>query len=155
MTNAMFNGNLGGLAGADAKCADAASQAGLTGSFKAWLSTSGGTPLSRFTQSTVPYVLTNGVQIASNWADLVDGVIDNPINVSATGQTIASGFAWTNTTSAGSAKFANPSLSCSGFTQAFASDPGPVGINVGTLQAWTDHSTRTCNLSSHLMCFQQ
>jgi len=36
----------------------------------AWLSDSTGTPNMRFTQSTVPYALVNGVEIASSYADL-------------------------------------------------------------------------------------
>jgi len=38
-TSTAYNGNLGGIAGADAKCMAHASNAGLTGTFKAWVST--------------------------------------------------------------------------------------------------------------------
>ncbi|HYL59494.1 MAG TPA: hypothetical protein VEU51_11520, partial [Candidatus Acidoferrales bacterium] len=41
VTSSTFDGNLGGQAGADADCASLASGAGLAGTFKAWLSTSG------------------------------------------------------------------------------------------------------------------
>ena len=39
VTSGTFTGNLGGLAGVDAKCNAAALSAGLTGMFVAWLST--------------------------------------------------------------------------------------------------------------------
>ncbi|MDE0205503.1 MAG: hypothetical protein OXP66_05695, partial [Candidatus Tectomicrobia bacterium] len=39
VTKAAFQGNFGGLAGADARCQSAARDAGLPGLFRAWLST--------------------------------------------------------------------------------------------------------------------
>src|SRR5262245_41660475 len=53
-------GNLGGLAGADAKCADRAAAAGLTGAYKAWLSDSHKSAASRLTHSVGSYSLIDG-----------------------------------------------------------------------------------------------
>jgi hypothetical protein len=71
------NGNMGGLAGADATCQSEADAAQLTGTFKAWLSDSTASPATRFTHNPGWYVnygdypgYQNGAKIADNWADL-------------------------------------------------------------------------------------
>ena len=51
-TGRTFDGNLGGLAGADAKCQAAATAGGLTGTYRAWLGATGVDPSSRFTGAT-------------------------------------------------------------------------------------------------------
>jgi hypothetical protein len=73
------DGNLGGLAGADAHCQRLASDAGLPGAYRAWLSDSRDSPSTRFTRSTGPYVLANGTVIADRYADFTDGTLDNAI----------------------------------------------------------------------------
>ena len=82
VTSTKQYGKMGGLAGADAICNDLAADANLPGTYKAWLSTpqQNGTPATRFTQSSVPYIRVDGVQVADNWADLTDGSLDAPIN---------------------------------------------------------------------------
>jgi hypothetical protein len=54
-----FTGALGGLIGADQQCAALAGAAGLSGTYRAWLSDDTGSPATRFTPSTVPYVHTS------------------------------------------------------------------------------------------------
>jgi hypothetical protein len=76
---------LWGLDAADAKCQRLATAAGLVGTYKAWLSNGSASPASRFVRSIYPYVRVDGVMIASNWDDLVDGVLNNPINKTETG----------------------------------------------------------------------
>jgi hypothetical protein len=73
--------NLGGLAGADQICQDLASDAGLLGTFKAWLSAATQSPSTRFAHSATPYYLTDGTVIANNWGDLIDGTLDVPISL--------------------------------------------------------------------------
>jgi Protein of unknown function (DUF1554) len=60
VTSQGFNGNLGGLAGADTKCQALADTAGLGGTYKAWLSDSTTDARNRLTQATVPYRLVDG-----------------------------------------------------------------------------------------------
>jgi cysteine-rich repeat protein len=79
VTSELFDGNLGGLAGADAHCQRLASDAGLPGAYRAWLSDGRDSPSTRFTRSTGPYVLVNGTVIADSYADFTDGTLDNPI----------------------------------------------------------------------------
>jgi len=96
-TSVMFNGDLGGLLGADAECQALAVAAGLPGSYMAWLSTDTESPSTRMTQSTTPYVRPDGVQVAPDWAGLVDGSLDAPIDVTEVGGAVPLG----NTSCAG------------------------------------------------------
>src|SRR5690606_24810944 len=82
VSSQMYDGNLGGLAGADAKCQALADAANLPGTYMAWVSTNeaNGSPATRFTQSPTPYVKVDGVKVADNWADLIDGVLDSAID---------------------------------------------------------------------------
>src|SRR4051812_50129369 len=81
----------GGLANADGICQVAADDAGLGGTYKAWLSDNTASPSTRFTHATQPYVLPNGVQVAADWADLTDSRLDNPIVINPFGQTLLPG----------------------------------------------------------------
>lgn len=71
VSSVAYTGNLGGLDGADAKCAALALAADLPGTYKAWLSDATGSPSTRFTHPTVDYVLSDGVTVFANgWSDL-------------------------------------------------------------------------------------
>ena len=86
VTSTTHDGNLGGLAGADAICQARAAAAGLPGTYLAWLSDGSASPATRFlTQSAGPYRLVNGTTIADDWADLTSGDLDAPINITETG----------------------------------------------------------------------
>jgi hypothetical protein len=108
-TSGLFDGNLGGLDGADQKCQDAAFAAGLDGQYLAWLSKVGGPiigepasgPLHRFVRHHVPYVRPDGIQVADHFGDLVDGTLDNPISADEFGGTIFEGTAWSSTSANG------------------------------------------------------
>jgi cysteine-rich repeat protein len=78
-TSTLFDGNLGGLAGADMKCQAAADAASLPGTYLAWVSNAMGSPATRFTKSMIPYVRRDGTKVADNWNDLIDGSLDAPI----------------------------------------------------------------------------
>ena len=67
VTSAQFNGNLGGLTGADDKCqAEANGPASIvpSGTYLAWLSDGTDSPDTRFTKSAHPYMLPDGSKIA-------------------------------------------------------------------------------------------
>ena len=65
-------GGATGLAGADNICNARAGEASLPGTYTAWLSTNATDARDRVTQASVPYLQTNGIKIADNFADLVD-----------------------------------------------------------------------------------
>jgi hypothetical protein len=70
----------GGLDNADAICQGSAEDAGLPGSYRAWLSSKReGSPATRFRRSAKPYTRVDGVIVASDWDDLTDGTLTNPI----------------------------------------------------------------------------
>jgi hypothetical protein len=84
-TSGVYNGNLGGIAGADAICQSLAQNVCLTGTFLAWLGTAASAPASRFNHQAVPYRRVDGVVVANDWADLVDGAIANAIDLTESG----------------------------------------------------------------------
>ncbi len=78
-------GDLGGLTGADAKCQARAMAAGLTGTFRAWLSDANGQPATRFSKERGPYLLVTGSIVANNWTGLTSGTLRHAINVTELG----------------------------------------------------------------------
>ncbi len=99
VTSDTMPGNLGGLAGADAICNARAATAGLAGEYMAWLANDEGDPAGRFRRNNGPYVRVDGVEIAANWDDLVDGEIAAPIAIDENGAEVVhntlDGWAWT------------------------------------------------------------
>ncbi len=81
VTSTLYSPTLGGLAGGDARCQARAVAGGLSGTWRAWLADATGSPSTRFTRSGGAYQLLNGVTIALNWADLTDGTLLAPINL--------------------------------------------------------------------------
>ena len=69
----------GQLSNGDSKCQQLAQQAGLSGTWKAWLSTSAKDAKSKI--SNAKYVRLDGLTVANSKADLLDGSLQNPINV--------------------------------------------------------------------------
>jgi hypothetical protein len=96
----------GPLAFADAECNRLAGDAGLPGTYKAWLSDDTASPSTRFTTASVPYVRVDGVRIADDWTDLTtcdaSGTVclDNRINLTEKSEA-APQWAWTGTTTDG------------------------------------------------------
>jgi hypothetical protein len=81
VTSAAYQGGgLGGLAGADEKCAAHAEAAGLDGTFLAWLSTDDSSPATRMSQRVAPFELVDGTRVAATWTDLVDGELLHAID---------------------------------------------------------------------------
>ena len=161
VTSQFYNGNLGGLAGADAKCQGLASAAGLPGTYMAWLSDANNSPSTRFiTKSADPYVRPDGVTVANNWADLTDGSLQAPITLNQNGiQTIKS--AWTATATSGDADPNVGTSTCSTWT-ATANNQGPgkegwaqTGQSSSSSSSWTALGNYWCNSPLALYCFQQ
>lgn len=85
VSSELFTGDLGGVDGADGHCQRLADAAGLPGTYRAWVSSVASSPATRFFQSPVPYELVDGTVIADDWADLTDGSLQNPINLTEQG----------------------------------------------------------------------
>lgn len=131
VTSTLYDGNLGGLPGADAKCQERAKAAELDGDFKAWLSDSNTSAASRLSHSNVPYVLVDGTIIAKDWSAWASGDHLAPIRRTEFGQWPASvasppgcarSIVWTNTNEDGT--IAAKERSCSDWTDG-TSSPNP------------------------------
>jgi len=158
ITREIYNGNLGGVAGADAKCQAAADSAGLSGSYLAWISDGVRDPAGRFTHGTEPYVLTNGDQVAYDWDDMTDGSIDTNIHIDQHGMNAVTGYSgivWANVNRNGT-KYTSPSgdrYDCDGWT----SDGYEKG-HVGSLDnptAIIHSNVAFCRDMLPLYCFEQ
>ena len=160
VSSVLYTGNLGGLAGADAKCQQLANAAGLAGTFKAWLSDSQNSPSSRFLKSKVPYVLPGGAQIAKSWNDLTDGVIQHAIDQTEMKavpppamQCNSKPTVWTNTREDGTSWNGNV---CGNFTNTTAD--GRLGTSMAINYTWTRHcsgAAGTCAWKAPIYCFEQ
>lgn len=161
VTSETFTGALGGLTGADAACATAAANAGLLGTYKAWLSDDTDGPLTRFAQATVPYVRVDGAVIADDWADLLDCTegagttcLENRINVDEFGATVGASGVWTSTNTDAS----RITPHCSNWTSE-DSDSGASGVGSTTSlqEFWTGNggTSGRCDQTRRLYCFRQ
>jgi hypothetical protein len=156
VSSATYNGNLGGVTGADATCQALADAAGLAGTYYAWVATSSSLdPESRFTTTpTAAYVRPDGTQVASSWADLIDGTLAATITVTESATTVTgTDRVWTSVRETGAFY---SSINCSGWTSSSSAVSGALGLDGQTDERWTQTSTaQACNASGHIYCVQQ
>lgn len=157
--------NFGGLSAGDAICQNAASGAGLGGTWKAWLSTTTVSAASRLTHANVPYQLVDGTQIASSWNALVSGTpLKNAINLDEHGNYVTFndsmqyGYTWTGTAADG----ASTTYTCSDWTisencSVSTDYVGTVGTDGNVDLRWTSRGTPACCTVQvfALFCFEQ
>jgi hypothetical protein len=157
VTKSGFNGNqLGGIAGADAKCNTAAAAPNVHPRvngriFRAWISTTTipSSVKDRLVHGTGHYVKPTGTIIATDWTDLTDGTLQSGIDVDETGGAVAASHAWTGTTDNGS----NGPNQCDGWTP--SGGQGRAGNVGGAGNGWTDANDDSCPTLNHLYCFEQ
>jgi len=158
ISSGSYNGNLGGLSGADQECQDLAATASLSGTWKAWLSNNTASAGGRLTHSTYPYILTDKMtKIADDWLDLTSASLSAVINQTESGATIsAERQVWTNTTANGSIVSTSNILTCLNFTSSARLRFGRYGTNtLYTSGSWTNNAYGQCNQSRCLYCFEQ
>lgn len=160
VSSVMFTGDLGGLLGADAECQALAVAAGLPGTYMAWLSTAVESPSTRMTPSPDPYVRVDGVEVAPNWAGLVDGTLDVPINLTELGgpapigNTSCAGGGFPTVWSATSANGSSAGTACANWTSTAGSGLwGQANATDGTWTSWC--SGGVCDWLSPIYCVQQ
>jgi len=159
VTSSQYSGNLGGLAGADAKCQSSAAGK-LPGTYQAWVSTNVG-PSTRFTtRSSTPYVLPDGTtKVAESFAALSDmGGLLHAIDMTELKATVtANPSVMTNTRPSG--ELDSASFDCGGWKSNDVMDKFYPGTATATAAAtWSTNSGAllTCDvLSYRLYCFQQ
>ncbi|EJK59111.1 hypothetical protein THAOC_20706, partial [Thalassiosira oceanica] len=157
VTSERFNGNLGGLAGADAACQTIAQNAGLGGRFRAWLSDRTTDVASRFNRDhdDVPVVLVDGQRIANNWDDLTTrSQIRHNLNVMETGSPVTQTndanllVVWTGTSASG--RYVGPTndgthRDCESWNSASSGVGGMQGNHAVRNRLWTDFEARNCD----------
>jgi len=161
VTTAKFDGNLGGLAGADTKCG----MAGMTAdpnlpvnAWRAWLSDDNGSPSTRFdTTFTGWYRLVDGTPIAKGWSDLIDGSLLAAINLTEKAAVPVEPLSvWSNTSPAGTQIDAEH---CNNWMSSMFDPDGRVGDTTAANAGWTnlndaDNNPAPCFGALHLFCFQ-
>jgi hypothetical protein len=156
VTSMSFNGNLGGLAGADQQCQNLATVAGLYNptNYKAWLSDNTTNAVDRLEHAPVPYLSVRGYGtiIAQNWDDLVDGALANPIRFDEYGRLVTDRV-WTGTMSDGT----KAGSDCSGWTSAKSTVKGSYGLSSDLTSLWTDNQPpdKSCSQKLRLYCVEQ
>lgn len=163
ITSIPYNGNLGGLSGADAKCLARANAANLCGNgtpcadgtWKAWLSDGSTSAASRLTHSSGQYQLLNGTVIATSWTDLIDGSLLSSINIDENLRTGINNWVWTNTNSNGTIiATSGTSSHCNNWTS--TSNSGWFGRSSSSNYQWTRYGYGYCSYATlRLYCFEQ
>lgn len=160
VTSLSYDGNFAGapvtftpaIDGADDACTTAATNAGLTGTWTAWLSDNDADAADRIFTGGAPYETTNGTVIAANFTDLTDGMLDVTINIDEFGNAVRNDHTtWTATALDGR----NPGVgSCQGWTTNDVTQRGRVGYADHTDASWTDAGGgNPCDVFNRLYCF--
>ncbi len=152
VTSTSYNGNLGGTAGADAKCQAQADASGLGGTWKAWIADAPtGLPNTRFTGNGPWYKVNSTVKIADNLADLSDGSIDALLNNTELGVLVnpSNKVVWTGIAQPNSVGL----QTCTNWTGTAGS--GRRGSTVRSNTQWVDAGTSICTGPRGLYCFEQ
>ena len=150
-----YTGNLGGIAGADAKCqalADVSPNARIKNhTFQAWVSTLASSAAMRFVHGSQPYVLSDATVIAADWNDLTKGTLSAGISIDELNQPQDGRGAWTATDSSGAAY---AGLGCESFTNGNAGG-GVYGNVAGSGGGWSSTSADPCTKQNALYCFEK
>jgi len=158
-------GQIGNAAGGDTKCQSLAQAAGLTGTYKAWLSTTAADATTRLTHATIPYILVDGTQVAASFTDLTDGTLANPINKTEAGGVPPASEAicdantdWVHTGTREDGTLYDPNATCTNFTvDTGGGGFGRFGVVSGswTLQCGGGAPVNYCGKRAHIYCFEQ
>jgi cysteine-rich repeat protein len=157
VTSPLYDGlEMGGVAGAKAKCQARADAAGLGGVWDAWISDAQSSPATRFTQSPGGYARLDGVAIANSWDDLVDGTLDARPQIDEFLENHGLTMIWTGTTAAGTVSTHH----CNGWTTNSNQVIGIAGYTNATDSMWSDigldtNPEITCFGAKRLYCFEQ
>jgi hypothetical protein len=164
VTSQTYNGNLGGVAGADQECRTLALDAGLLGTFKAWISGDDATDeeaRDRLTHADVPYRRVDNTKVADNWDDLTDGTLDAAIRVDENGNTVGSTLTvYTNTNPNGSRvaidRECGPSAGVGDdWDSSSTNESGAYGTVTAASANWSFTSNDNCSIQRRLYCFEQ
>ena len=156
VTSGLFNGNLGGVSGADIKCNDAATGADLGGEWIAWVSTADELIVDRLNDVGPWYLVDGQTLVADNKGQLTapdrEPELHHAIDMTEAGGALSSGLVWTGTKADGT-------LLPSRCSEWLSSSPAPAYGYTGNLDQanryWTDNLSGGCNTQARLYCFEQ
>jgi len=155
-----YTGDLGGVLGADSKCQKLAELAGIAGEgviYRAWLSSPGSSASERMTKSLdAPYLLTSGTIVADDWDDLVDGSLNEAIDLDEHGEPAPYPYAWTNTTTSGD--LGSVVEHCADWSHGGLAHKGQRGLTSEVSPEWTAAESNNpvyCSKSGVLYCLEQ
>jgi hypothetical protein len=170
VSSVLYDGNLGGLTGADNDCNSLANAAHLPGTYRAWLSDSMTSAAARLTHGTVPYVLVDHTVVANDWAGLTSGTLLHAIDLTETGGappygTLYCSFGgisvWTNTVPSGAQPTGQPNglpVDCAEWMST-SSDRAFAGTASSTGPDWTANcsvsAVAICAETAAIYCIQQ
>lgn len=148
---------MGGIAGADAKCVAAADAKNLGGTYKAWIGTGASYPSKDFYGSDQPYLRPDGTMVALDFNDLFDGFLDAPIMftldlVEPAPTMMCPNAVWTNVRETG---IYQASQACQSFTGSMNNEIAVTGNWTAVDGTWTEGCFDACTSSHPLYCFQQ
>ena len=156
VTSGKQNGDLGGPSGADARCQQAASAAGLGGSWVAWVSTKTEHAIDRL-KDVGPWHGLDGKRFFADKAAIAD-MFKGPEHGlwrDEKGTFLPTDRIWTGTGPDGRYA-ASIGDACQGWTSASMSDQARIGTVGRTDSHWTSYSFTSCDQSQQrLICFEQ
>lgn len=152
-----WKGDLGGLAGADAKCNTLAAGK-LPGTYMAWISDGFDEPSFRLDKSTKPYIRPDKVVVANSWTGLTTFDLINALNRNENNQPVlgngcnSDALVWTNTLKEGTAKGSDH---CQDWNEAANFSIGASGVATVKSPQWTDACSIKCDVLARIYCFEQ
>lgn len=152
ITRASFNGNLGGIAGADAKCQAVAEARGFGGLWRAFLSTT-----NVFARDRLPaigrFVRVTGEVVANSREDMLDGSLIVPVLYDETGLEITPNRAWTGSAANGTVIAGN---NCDDWTLGTTTTtPGLIGDATSASGQWINLQNSGCGGMQRLYCYEE
>jgi hypothetical protein len=151
VTSVTYNGNLGGISGADGKCQARADAAGLSGTWIAWISSSSAHAKDRSAYSGAITTI-NGDLVSNDgagWAGLTGSILSEII-WDEFGNYVNDEYVWTGTQANGLATINH----CINWTSS-SSGGGTTGNLRYNNSGWTESSGSGCSSLHRLYCFQQ
>ncbi len=144
-TSTAYDGDFGSILEANDLCQQHADSVSLSGTWNAWLSNDSHD--ARDLINDAFYVRVDGLPIATNRDDLIDGTIENPIDLDENLGPVATSI-WTGTKFDGTVG----STHCNDWQ---GGGSGRVGSSSDIDNKWTEDGARGCGSSRPIYCFEQ
>jgi len=152
VTSTTYKGDLGGISGGDAKCQTRATAAGLSGTYKAWLSDSTHDAKDNLT-SAGPWYRLDGVKVADTKAALAVMPLFSAISQTETGAYFNAQYyqVWSGTDASG---IKIVGKHCNNWINNTAAFSGEMGLASRSDNDWASWTEITCDNEGALYCFE-